>query len=176
MGVESYMHKYAKVVLSTWLRKKIRIGDTYKGLANIPTPSKGSAPMYNTYSEYPVCKDKNNKIIGLKPLNPKNGHSWSEWLKNNGKKVSQKHNIPTSFELKQWESELTPLHIFDIAILDPDTMMVHSVYEIQHQHPVTEHKKKFLEDHNIKCYEISAEWIMNKVKSPFAIECIQIIN
>lgn len=173
MGVESYMHRYAKVVLSTWLRKKIRIGETYKGLNNVPLPLKGLAPMYNTYVEYPICKDKNNKIIGIKSLNSKNGHPWSEWLKNNNKKVSQKHNIPTNFELKQWEDELTPLHIFDIAVLDPETMTINSVFEIQHQHPVTEHKKKFLQDNKIKCYEISAEWIMNKVKSPFVVDCIQ---
>jgi hypothetical protein len=175
MGVESYMHKYAKVVLSTWLRKKIRIGETYQGLSNVPLPSKKEAPMYNTYVEYPICKAKNNVIVGLKPLNVKNGHSWSEWLKNNGKKVSQKHNIPTSFELKQWETELTPLHIFDIAVLDSDNK-IHSVFEIQHQHPITEHKKKFLVENKIKGYEISAEWIMNKVKSPFTIDCIQVIN
>lgn len=175
MGVESYMHKYAKVVLSTWLRKKIRIGESYKGLCNVPLPNKGISPMFNTYVEYPICKDKNNAIIGIQPLGVNNGHSWSEWLKTNGKKVSQKHNIPTSFELKQWENELTPLHIFDIAVLDSENK-IHSVFEIQHQHPVTEHKKRFLLDNKIKCYEISAEWVMNKVKSPFSIECIQIIN
>ena len=36
MPVESYMHKYAKTVLASWLRKKLRIGEKYKGLENIP--------------------------------------------------------------------------------------------------------------------------------------------
>ena len=56
MGVESYLHKYAKVVLCAWLRKKIRIGATFKGLNNIPISleSPKQSPMYNVYPEYPV--------------------------------------------------------------------------------------------------------------------------
>jgi len=63
MPVESYMHKYAKMVLASWLRKKIRIGEKYKGLDNISLPIKGKSPMYNVYVEYPVCCLKNNPTI-----------------------------------------------------------------------------------------------------------------
>lgn len=181
MGVESYMHKYAKVVLAGWLRKKVRIGEKFKGLDNIQltlsdTPSK--KPMCNVYTEYPICKDKNGNIIGLKIQNTntqnKNEHPWDEWLKNNNRKVSAKHNVPTSYELKQYvdSKELTILHIFDLVYINPITKSVESVFEIMHKHPVTEYKKKFIEEYNLKGYEISAEWIMNKVQSPFHVECV----
>lgn len=185
MTVESYMHKYAKIVLASWLRKKIRVGQSYKGLDNFPVPNvKAKSPMYDVYLEYPICKDTSGNIVGLSYVNNENSntsnkqiacHPWEQWLKDNKKSVSAKHMIPSSFELKKWESELTILHIFDVAIVNSETCQLHSVYEVQHKHPVTEYKKKFIQNNNFKCYEISAEWIMNKVKPPFHVDCITII-
>lgn len=173
MGVESYMHKYAKIVLAGWLRKKVRVGETYKGLDNIPIPvQKGTSPMFSVYMEYPICKDKQGNIIGMENTK-KDSNPWDQWLKANGKKVAAKHNIPTNYELKEWENELTILHIFDIVMIDPASRKVHSIFEIMHQHEITDNKKKFIQENQVPCYEISAEWIMNKVKSPFHIDCIQ---
>jgi len=186
MGVESYMHKYAKTVLAGWLRKKIRIGENYKGLDNIPLcllPEGGGEkyPMCNIYVEYPICKDKDGNVIGL-TMNADKGdfdkshiHPWEQWLKKYNRKFSAKHNVPSSFELKPYidSGELTVLHIFDLIAIDPKKGCVDSVFEICHKHPVTPYKKKFIEDNGLKGYEISAEWIMNKVKSPFHVDCIQ---
>jgi hypothetical protein len=192
MGVESYMHKYAKVVLAGWLRKKVRIGEKFKGLDNIiltlsNTPK--TSPMCNVYSEYPICKDKNGNIIGLS-MNDESQiqsqtqsqiqsqtqiqHPWEKWLHDNKRKVSAKHNVPTSYELKEYvdSKELSILHIFDLVYINPNTKSVESVFEIMHKHLVTEYKKKFIEENKLKGYEISAEWIMNKVQSPFHVECL----
>ena len=181
MGVESYMHKYAKVVLATWLRKKIKVGANYKGLDNIPLPIEQKiSPMFNIYVEYPICKDKDGNIIGLTMLGDHNGeyiHPWEQWLKNNNKKVGAKHNIPTNYELKGFEEDgIKILHIFDLVSMDSVKGRVESVFEIRHKHPVTEYKKKFIEESGLKGYEISAEWIMNKVKSPFSLDCLETYN
>lgn len=176
MTVESYMHKYAKTVLASWLRQKVRVGEKYKGLENIPLPVKGKSPMFNVYVEYPVCSF-NDELVGVTG-NTDSDHPWISWLNKNGKKAKAKHGVPSSFELKDWEKagcKLKILHVFDVAVIDPETGCLHSVYEIQHKHPVTEYKKKFLEDNDIDGFEISAEWIMNKVKAPFTVECIQTI-
>jgi len=180
MGVESYMHKYAKVVLAGWLRKKVRIGEKFKGLDNIQfTLSREggkSSPMCNVYSEYPICKNKDGNIIGLN-MNTKESqlnHPWEQWLKDNNRKVSAKHSVPTSYELKEYidSKELTILHIFDLVYINPLTKSVETIFEIMHKHPVTEYKKKFIEENGLKGYEISAEWIMNRVQSPFHVECL----
>jgi hypothetical protein len=55
---ESYMHKYAKTVLASWLRKKIRIGEKFKGMCNIPLKlGDKRPPCMDIYIEYPVCMD-----------------------------------------------------------------------------------------------------------------------
>lgn len=189
MGVESYMHQYAKVVLASWLRKKVKIGSKFKGLANINLTLNDSpklyAPMYNVYSEYPICKDKNGQIIGLQfgadlldGSKLISNHGWDQWCQDNNTKFASKHNVPSSYELKKYidSKELTILHIFDVVYIHPDTKNLECVFEIMHKHPVTEYKKKFIKEHSLKGYEISAEWIMNKVDSPFNVECINVFH
>ena len=181
MGVESYMHKYAKVVFASWLRKKVKIGASYKGLDNIPLPVEQKiSPMFNIYVEYPVCKDKDGNVIGISLVGEDTGeyqHPWEQWLKTNNKKVTAKHNIPTSYELKGFEEDgLIVMHIFDLVSINPTKKSLESVFEIRHQHAVTQHKKQFIEKNGLRGYEISAEWIMNKVKSPFHVDCLDTIN
>lgn len=171
MGVESYLHKYAKVVVSSWLRKRIRIGENFKGLSNITldidyTELKKQKPMHGVYMEYPVCEDtKTKKKVGIDIL-------WDDWLKDNKmeSKVKSKNRIPTSYELKEMESELKVLGLFDIGLVDDGKLKY--VFEIEHKHPSTAKKIKFIKDNVIKGYEISAQKVMEQVKCPYAIELI----
>lgn len=104
MGVESYLHRYAKITLAGWFRKRIRIGEMYKGLNNIDLvldwewcQTKTPKGTCGVYMEYPVCKDiKTKKIIGLTE------GSWGRWLKKNELSVSSKTDIPTLYELNEW--------------------------------------------------------------------------
>jgi hypothetical protein len=171
MGVESYLHKYAKVVVSSWLRKKIRIGKKFKGMSNLKLDLdyeelKKQKPMLGVYMEYPVCKDmKTKKKIGIDIM-------WNKWLVDNNldSKVKSKSRIPTSYELKDIESYAKVVGVFDIGIITNNKLKY--VIEIEHKHPTTPKKIKFIQDNNIKGYEISAQKVMEQVQCPFTIDCL----
>lgn len=165
---ESYLHRYAKVTLSSWLRKKIRIGPNFKGLNNIDLSGASSglsklSPMYGVYTEYPVCSDGSDQIIGLTI-------TWSEWLTKNNITVNNKTNIPTVYDIKQFDKKLKVklLYVFDVAIVD--SVGIKYVFEIEHKNPSTPEKVQFLLDRKIIGYEISAQKIMEQVKLPYNIE------
>ena len=101
MGVESYLHRYGKKVVASWLRKKIRIGSNFKGLSNLKMDLdfkelQQEKPMLGVYEEYPVCKDlKTNQKVGI-------DIKWDKWLTNNNldSGVKSRTRIPTLYELK----------------------------------------------------------------------------
>lgn len=175
MGVESYLHKYAKVVVCSWLRKKIRIGEKFKGLNNISLSLKlpKESPMYGVYPEYPVCKSllkadgceasiNTNQIVGLDIM-------WDKWLKDNGldAKVKSRTRIPTLYELKDMTQHLEVITIFDIGLVDEGKLKY--IFEIEHTHACTAKKIKFIEENNLIGYELSAQKVMEQVKLPFTI-------
>lgn len=177
MGVESYLHKYAKVVLCAWLRKKIRIGSSFKGLNNIllTLESSKESPMYNVYQEYPVGKclispspDK-EIIVGIDVM-------WDEWLKEHKLEgfVRSKYSIPTIYELKELKDKIDLITVFDVSIIDNDKLKY--VFEVEHTHPCTSKKIKFINDHKIIGYELSALKIMEKVKLPYEISILRSWN
>ena len=164
---ESYLHFHAKTDFASWLRKMK--GKNFKGLNNITfkCKDKGSSPMFNVYTEFPVCKDKaTKKIIG-------SDISWSDYFAKSNKKAKQKHGIPAKWELKEWENDLIILHIFDIAVIDENK--ISHIFEIKHTHAVDNKKIKFVEKHQIPMWEISAQWVIEKVKGkiPWDLEYLQ---
>ena len=171
MGIESYLHKYSKIVMCAWLRKKIKIGTTkFKGLNNIPldlkSPKKG--PMFNVYPEYPVCKNKgpnveDTSVIGLNVM-------WDEWLTNNNlnDKVKSKSRIPTVYELKDLSDIVEVITIFDIGVVDDGKLKY--IFEIEHTHACTPRKIKFINEHELIGYEISAQKVIEQVKLPYCID------
>jgi hypothetical protein len=177
------MHKYAKIVLASWLRKKIRIGEKFKGLCNIPLKfGEKRPPCMDVYIEYPVCMDKStNQLVGLKWKNvattKNNGCclAWNEWLQNNKLTVQNKNGVPTNYELNegQFKEKLKIVTIFDIGAVYKGEL--YAVFEVCHTHPIDDKKKQFIINNRLTAYEISAEWIMNKVQSPYEVECIQCI-
>lgn len=166
MGVESYLHKYAKVVVASWLRRKIRIGTKFKGLNNIPLDLKikEKGPMFGVYTEFPVCKvidEQNNVLIGI-------DCTWEEWLIKQGESVKSKSKIPTLYELQTtFKNKLKILAIFDLVIIDEKRLKY--VFEIEHTHPSTSKKIRFIKDHGLIGYEISAQKVMEQVKLPYTI-------
>ena len=170
MGVESYLHKYAKVVVCSWLRKKIRIGEKFKGLNNIPLNLKlpKSSPMYSVYPEYPVCKslltakDEGPIIVGLDVM-------WDKWLTDNGldDKIKSKSRIPTIYELKELTDKLETVTVFDIGIVDEGKLKY--VFEIEHTHACTTRKIKFITENKIIGYELPAQKVMEQVKLPYTV-------
>ena len=171
MSAESYLHKYAKTVMSSWLRKIT--GKKFKGLNNIgiTIKHKHKAPMFGVFTEYPVCVDKQtNKIIGIE-------QSWESWITEQKLSVKAKHGIPTRWELKDWKEKCTISHIFDIVILDKletyDNLTIAYIFEICNKHPIEESKIEFVKKYKIPCYEIEAQWIMEKCKLPANLETLR---
>lgn len=171
---ESYLHRYSKIVLASWLRKHIRIGKNFKGLKGFNLDldwafcknctHKG---MYSVYMEYPICKDlETNEVIGKSP------DSWKNWLTKNCIGVSSKSGLPNVFEIKSLiegkHPKLKILHTFDVVIIDKDGLKY--VFEICHKHGCENKKIKWLEDNDVIGYELEAQWIMERVDCPYNVE------
>ncbi len=153
MSVESGLHYYAKIVMSSWLRKMAGIKD-FKGLNNInfTCATKSPGPMYGVYTEYPVCLEKNTKkIIGLEM-------TWDEYCKINDWKAKAKHGIPSKYELKPAYDRFTILHIFDVVVMDGTKLAY--IFEIKHTHAMDAKKIKFIEKYQIPTFEVSAQWVL----------------
>ena len=170
------MHYYSKIVMGSWLRRII--GKKQKGMNNIDIAclSKKIKPMFDIYAEYPVCLDnKTKKIIGLSSsaTDCKEGccSVWKEWFdKNTEYKVYAKSKVPTKKEIKSYkmkndkdeeENRLTSLYYFDIGVVDEGRLKY--AFEVEYKHPLNAKKIKFIEKHNIKTFEISAEWVMSRM-------------
>jgi hypothetical protein len=176
MPIESYLHKHAKKVFAGWLHKYFRIGQNFKGMNGIDLNINWEwCRRHNAILiEYPVCVDrKTKKLIGLMPENNSEikGIEWSDWLKSQSLSINA--SVPNHYDLKKWKEEkrLKILYIFDIAVIDNSGLKY--VFEVCHKSPSSDKKIKWLNDHKIKGYEISAGWIMNQVKSPYTIEILK---
>jgi hypothetical protein len=136
---ESYMHRYAKTTLGSWLNRKASkklphiLNDIF-----IPT-----SQNYKIYYEYPICSDKHGNIIGLdKP--------WT-------------NKIPSYRQLKN-NKDLNILFIFDVVYFEDNSIKY--IYEICYKSPITDKKINFLKKYNLECYELSAQDILDKSFPP----------
>jgi hypothetical protein len=173
---ESYAHRLTKQTLATWLRARSRIGANFKGLQPILPfiPLSTDKPMYGVYEEYPVCKD------GLEGLqcecqgNDLHTTGWHCFEAKHGKIAARAHKIPTKKDIKKWKQSkakprLKHMLFFDIGIVGPDGKLC-CVFEIKHTHPTTDEKVQWIEANGIRWFEISADWILNRCRSPFSME------
>jgi hypothetical protein len=169
-GVESYMHKFAKQTLATWLRTRSRVGANFKGLEPflplIPLAPKSMSPMYGVYEEYPICHTVENCVLGL---------CIGDWQAGNVK-ASKTHGIPSSKDIKTWnqncqnkKQKLTMDWFFDVAIIDPVSSHLCFVFEVMHTNAMDERKITWLQEKGIAWAELKADWIMTRVKSPFSL-------
>ncbi len=171
-GVESYMHRFAKQTVASWLRNRSKVGVNFKGLQPImkDLPLHTQRPMFGIYEEYPVCRTLSD-VIGLNKCLEitcnATDHSWNCWSSANGKKTCQRHGIPTLRELGEWN--LTINWLFDIGVVDNEGNLCF-VAEICHKNPMNDAKINWLKEHNIPWIELSADWIMNRVKGPFDLK------
>jgi hypothetical protein len=144
MGNESYLHKYAKQTLASWLRRK-RSGKLKWILEDITLSS---------------WNDNKSKTIGVCIEYPLVKISGGEYK---GHTISWDNKIPTYYQLKQ--DNIKPEFMFDIAVIN-NSGNIESVFEIEFKSPMTQKKIKFLNDHNIKYYEVSALDIMTNCRPP----------
>jgi hypothetical protein len=168
MSAESGLHYYSKIVMASWLRKMAGARKNFKGLNNInfKCESKAPGPMFGVYTEYPVCLDKNTKqIVGLDT-------TWDNYCKTNSWKAKAKHGIPSKYELKNASDRFIILHIFDVIVMDGDKLAY--IFEIKHTHAMDTKKIKFIQKHQIPTFEVSAQWVLERVtgKIPWNLQWI----
>jgi hypothetical protein len=166
-SVESYMHLYAKQVLASWLRNRVHVGANFKGLqpiCNFVPYQNQTAPMMGVYEEFPVCTTRDLQCNAKYPT------IWHELSDTSNFAVKKKHGIPSVKELS--DGGYKPSFIFDVAVFERKNELsrLNCVFEICHTHPMDEAKIQYLKTHDIKWFELSAEWIMNQVRSPFSIQ------
>ena len=114
--------------------------------------------MLGVYEEYPVTEDG----IGLTRRKEESTHGWDDVGK-----FKMKHNIPTKRELD--ELEIKPKYFFDVGLVNSKGIL-YCVFEVCYKHPMCDDKIRWLKEHNVIWYELSAEWIMNQCHSPYTIQ------
>ena len=178
-GVESYLHRYAKQTIGSWLRGGIRVGENFKGLQPLfaSVPIGMPAPMYGVYEEYPIAKTQ----LGLQRCchlteSDKSCNCLTGWhcYQTNGSSngltgltVAHRHGIPTIKELVN--AKLPIDFIFDIGIVNASGQLC-CVVEVCHKNPMQPNKIKWLTDNGVAWFEVSAEWVLNQVRSPFNLK------
>lgn len=187
-GVESYLHRYAKQTVASWIRGGVRVGENFKGLQPLfkSVPLGMPQPMCGVYEEFPIAA---KTAVGLRRccVGEEECECLTGWhchLKspNNTKlTVAHRHGIPT---IKELVNAKVPIEfIFDVGVVNAVGSLC-CVVEVCHTNPMHPNKIKWLTDNNIAWYEVSAEWIMNQVRSPFSLsdgmlrnmECVQPIQ
>jgi len=174
-SAESYMHKYAKSTLGSWLRRKVSGKLTYiltEGVDISANSIRKDGPCFGVFYEYPICTSSVG-IIGLKnTINGGSSFIWADYINslNKGNKVSANF-IP---KYKHVPKGLKILYIFDVVYVENGKIKY--IFEICHKSPMSDAKKKFITDNKIKCYEISAVGILEHVRPPKKLEYALTLN
>lgn len=176
-GVESYMHLFAKQTVASWLRGGVRVGQNFKGLQPIgqflPALPQTAQPMMGVYEEFPIAlvKGTDQQHIGLSigcEEKCEHRHGWDCYAAKTERKFHKMHGVPTAKEVNECK-EIACKHIFDVAVISGADAKIVFVVEICHKNPIDAAKVAFLNNHNIRWFELSAEWVMNQVRSPFSV-------
>lgn len=173
MSSESYMHRYAKTTLGSWVRRKVSCKLPKHVLSEetivISNKKRTDGPYFGVSYEYPICSDKNGNIIGMINTIDKNSNNiWADYLRSIGEIVTDNF-VPTYKYLKKLNnSSLKILYIFDIVYID--NAQIQYIFEICYKSPMTDDKIKFIKEYvnnyQMKCYELSAEKILEQTFPP----------
>jgi len=159
-SVESYKHRFAKTVLSGWLRDATKEqGLTSKCVQLWDfawTPNRGD-PSYGVYEEFPIT----DAVL----TSGRWVQTWDE--------VRLDSHIPTFEELLS--SGDCPHAILDIAIAHKGVITYG--FEVVHKSPVSNKKAVFLWGLKyLEVYVISADWILSQVHRPAQLKYTQKIG
>lgn len=164
-SVESYKHRYAKKTVAQWIRKRCRIGEKFKGLQPLVLPINSDGPMFGVYEEWPVTEE-----LGLR-CNHDTPHP-HPWACCDVAVTTKKHGVPCKRDFSQWnrgkktEEKLSPTWYFDVALVDSRGSLAF-VFEIKHKHAMCDEKIAWLNENGIPWVELDADWVLERVKSPY---------
>ncbi len=182
MGIESYKHQFAKATLAQWLRD-IADYDEYVGIKPVRWRVNRGGPNFGVWTEYPVCLDQKNSLVGLGPVWDesnwdKSEHSgaitpdtYSSIFRDEGSLLSKR---PPSYD-EVIGLGFTPIAIFDVAVQHKGCIAF--AFEVVHRNPVSAQKLEYLKRVNLPwgVYTIDADWILSRVKRPDELVCKRII-
>lgn len=152
-SLESYKHKYAKKVLTEWLRESAeQVGyDNSAKIWDLCWRVNRGAPTYGVYEEYPI-----SKTVGCAGY----PSAWDE---------TKWGRIPTYQELVN-DGEIPQL-ILDIAIQEKGDIIYG--FEVVHKNSVNPRKAYLLYGLSVQTFEISADWILRQVKNPNTLKILR---
>jgi len=149
LSCESYSHKFAKAVVTEWIRHAAANADD-AGVAvamdDIPWHVSRDAPTWGVFNEYPILPC----ATGVDPTWPAIDRRWRE-------------APPSARELTRM---LTwPAAIIDVAI--EDRGMISYCLEITHGNPLSDEKVDFLWNVGIhRIIELPAQWVLAQIEPP----------
>jgi hypothetical protein len=167
MGVESYMHRFAKATFAEWLRQLAR--ETGSDEYTKPFPARNGqdpigwrvnrgGPHFGVWEEYPVAEN-----YGITPV-------WDEWWTEEGEEEAawmKEGRTPTREECRSIGYE--PEFIFDIAVQHKGSIVY--AIEIVHKNDVSERKLRKMQDIIdiqgwVKVYVVPAKWVLSQIGRP----------
>ena len=160
---ESYMHKYAKLVLAQWLREVAQEAESTGSAGCCLDPIcwkvDGRAPNYGIHIEWAVM----DSGLGLKyPLD-----AWD----NIPIMEKQGFSNPPSVEELRLAGYPHPKAILDVAVQDAGAIAYG--IEVIHTSPVSAEKYIFLRDaayYPFRLLEVEAVWILNQIGKPSTLK------
>lgn len=155
MGVESYKHKFAKDVLAAWLREVAApYENEWIGFEPIRWRVNRGAPHYGVWTEYPICIDSRNHLVGDTSV-------WDEFA---DQYFGAHKDEPPTYE-ECVAAKLLPICIFDVAIQHKGSIIYG--LEVVHKNKPSDLKLQYLDRLNYtQVYTIDADWILSRTKRP----------
>lgn len=164
MKMESYKHKFAKETLAGWFRE-ISDLDEYVGLSPIRWRVNRGGPNFGVWTEYPICLNNKNDIVGRSAWDEEHFYSWMpEGVEFNDRPPTYDETIKLG---------LLPIAILDVAIQHKG-YIVYGI-EVVHRNDVSKIKFEYLNRIGIPIYRVDADWVLSRVKRPDELECIRVI-
>ena len=180
MGVESYKHKFAKTVLTNWLRKAAEeVGpDNSAKISPFSWRVNREKPDFGVWEEYPIALSEDNRVRGFWPVWDEDGcvvdgvYNFGLYDRWHSKETQR----PPSYD-ELIRSRLLPAVIFDIAVQHKGNIFY--AIEVVHKNDISEQKMKFLRRLSAEgwwgeVYKVSADWILSQVGRPQSIQATRV--
>jgi hypothetical protein len=154
--MESYKHLFAKRVLAEWLRV-----DNGSPLVSA-SPNRSNAAK-GVYTEYPVCLDPDNKLVGVSPL-------WDE----SDRFYNFNQCVPEYQDCV--DIGLLPIVVFDVVVLHKG--YIGHAFEVVHHSPLSKYKRQYLNRIFASgelgtLHVLEADWVLSQCQRPNTLKHIE---
>jgi hypothetical protein len=179
-GTESYKHRFAKETLAKWFRDASN-EQGYAGITPIRARSNRASGSLGVWTEYPICIDKDNNLIGALPVWDESAWDGSEITDEAGRIVGLKPDSllevrpPTYAECL--DMGFLPVVIFDVLIQHKGGLGV--AVEVVHRNGISPTKADYLRrirrETGVDVWTIDADWILSQVGRPAILRATKVV-